>query len=187
MRLFVAVIPPDHVLSELAAAVTPLAGLAGADGLRWTPQESWHLTLAFLGEVDDATLPRLTERLARAAHRHPPLTLRLSGGGRFGDRALWAGVAGDVRPLSRLAQSVTAGALRSGIRIDDDHPFRAHLTLARNRATTPLRPYADTLSPFEGTPWTADRFHLVHSRPPLPGIPGAQPHYEPLQGWPLGV
>ena len=49
---------------------------------------------AFLGEIDENVLPDLTTRLARAARRHPPQELALSGAGRFGDRVLWTRVRG---------------------------------------------------------------------------------------------
>jgi RNA 2',3'-cyclic 3'-phosphodiesterase len=186
MRLFVAVIPPARVLHDLTRAVMPLVGPGEADGLRWTRDEGRHITLTFLGEVGDGVLPGLTPRLARAAGRYAPLALRLSGAGRFGDRTLWAGVAGDTVPLSRLAASVTAGARRCGITAQDTRSFRAHLTLARNRGSASLQPYADALAALVCDPWTADRVELVRSHPPAPGVPGAPPRYETLDTWPLG-
>ena len=90
MRAFVALVPPDAVLAELADAVAPIR--AAHPDLRWTPAAQWHLTLAFLGEIDEDVLPELVERLARPARRHPPVPLALAGGGRFGDRVLWTRV-----------------------------------------------------------------------------------------------
>src|SRR5207342_874125 len=84
MRAFVALMPPAAVLAELAAALTPVQ--EAHRELRWTPRGQRHLTLAFLGEIDESVLPDLAERLARAARRHPPLNLVLGGAGRFGDR-----------------------------------------------------------------------------------------------------
>ncbi|MZE53164.1 RNA 2',3'-cyclic phosphodiesterase, partial [Streptomyces sp. SID5770] len=93
MRLFAAVLPPPERLDELGQVVDRLHRLPGADGVRWTARAGWHLTLAFMGEVEDAALPELRARLERAASRTPPFSLRLHGGGHFGRRALWAGVA----------------------------------------------------------------------------------------------
>lgn len=193
MRLFAAVIPPGTVRRELAAAVEELTAApdrlapdGAAAGPRWTPPEGRHITLAFYGEVDGGTLPGLTERLARAAHRHGPATLRLAGGGRFGDHVLWTGVAGDTAALARLAASVTAAARRCGIAVDADRAYRPHVTLARQRGSASLRPYAEALASFSSTPWTADRLHLLRSHPPAPGVPGARPAYESLGEWELG-
>jgi RNA 2',3'-cyclic 3'-phosphodiesterase len=191
MRAFVAVVPPAGVLAELAAAVEPVREVS--PGLRWTPAAQWHLTLAFLGEVDDAVLPDLTERLARAARRHEPVTLSLRGSGRFGDRVLWTRVlppresvrsAGRVTPLGRLAASVTAAARRCGIAVDD-RPYRPHLTLARGRPGSDLRPAVEALAGFAGSPWTADALHLVRSR--LGAGEGGTAAHEIVGTWPLGL
>ncbi len=185
MRLFVALLPPGGVLRELDAAVAQFAAAAPA-GLRWTARDARHVTLAFLGEVPEDRLPDLTARLARAARRHPPLDLRLAGGGRFGDHVLWAGVAGETDALSRLAASVAAGARRAGLGVEE-RAFRAHVTLARQRGAASLRPLAAGLAGFTGTGWRARELALVRSHPPAPGVPGARSRYETLARWELGA
>lgn len=192
MRLFTAVLPPPPAVAELAAAVDGLRALPGSDRLRWTPAEGWHFTLAFLGEVDEGLLPELCERFGRAARRHHPFQARLAGGGRFGDRVLWAGVA-DGRPALRaLAGSVSAGARRAGVSVED-RPYRPHLTVARARggpapgARRPdLRPFAEALAAFSGSAWRAGEVALVRSRLPVSGTPGEHPRYETLETWALG-
>ncbi|MEV0278048.1 RNA 2',3'-cyclic phosphodiesterase [Streptomyces sp. NPDC050610] len=186
MRLFVAVIPPDEIVAELAGEVRRLKALPGAGRLHWTEAAGWHFTLAFLGETDETVLPELRERLGRAAARHRPPELRLSRGGRFGDRALWAGAAGETAALGRLAESVAAGCRRAAALPADARAFRAHLTLARNRADADLRPYVSELAGFEGAPWTARELTLVRSHLPASGITGERPRYEPLAVWRLG-
>ncbi|MBO4260714.1 RNA 2',3'-cyclic phosphodiesterase, partial [Streptomyces griseorubiginosus] len=92
MRLFAAVLPPEDVTGELAAAVDELRKLPGGEGLRWTGRPGWHFTLAFYGEVDDDVVPDLSDRLERAARRSAAFALALRGGGQFGHgRVLWAG------------------------------------------------------------------------------------------------
>jgi hypothetical protein len=73
MRLFVAIAPPSAVLDELDALVEPLR--ASRLDLRWTNREAWHVTLAFLGQVDEAAAARLLPRLERAARRHHQVRL----------------------------------------------------------------------------------------------------------------
>jgi 2'-5' RNA ligase len=185
VRAFVALTVPAPVRAELADAVAPLR--AADPALRWIPAEQWHLTLAFLGEVDDGVLPDLTERLARAARRHPPLRLALAGGGRFGDRVLWTRVREEPdRPsdgLRRLAGSVAAAARRCGIAVED-RPYRPHLTLARARGAVDLRPAVAALARFRGTPWTAEALHLVRSR--LGAGPGGTAAHDVVGSWSLG-
>lgn len=189
MRLFVAVLPPPAAVAELAAALGPVRRLPGADELRWTTAESWHYTLAFLGEVPDHVRPGLTERLARAARRHGPCELRPAGGGHFGDRALWAGAEGDLAALGRLADTVRAAARRAGAPADEEHGFRAHLTLARARrgSRVRLRPFAEALAGFRGAAFRADTLCLVRSTQPSSGVPGEQPRYDTVEAWPLGA
>jgi RNA 2',3'-cyclic 3'-phosphodiesterase len=186
MRLFVAILPPPTAVAELAAVLAPLHRLPHAGGLRWTTPAGWHFTLAFLGEVPDPVRPDLDRRLARAAHRHGPHDLRLAGGGRFDDRILWTGAEGDLTGLAQLADSVRAAARRAGTAPADDH-YHPHLTLARTRHThVALRPFADALADFRGSPWTAGTLSLVSSTPPRSGVPGEQPRYDTVAHWPLG-
>ncbi|MFD9866660.1 RNA 2',3'-cyclic phosphodiesterase [Streptomyces niveus] len=181
MRLFAAVLPPVHAADELAEAVDlRVRGLPGAEGMRWTGRAGWHFTLAFMGEVDDALVPELTERLERAAHRTRAFSLRLRGGGHFGGRALWAGAAGGIAELRRLAERADAAARRTGVPMEEHRSYRPHLTLARTRTETDLRPYVAALDGFEGTPWEVGELALVRSRLPVDGVPGEQPRYETL-------
>jgi 2'-5' RNA ligase len=188
MRLFAGLFPPPAAAGELAAALGRVRSMPGAADLRWSAREGWHFTLAFLGEVPDEVRPALDERLARAARRHGPLELRLAAGGRFGDRTLWMGAEGDLRALSHLVDSVRAGARRAGAPPAEEHGFRAHITLARTPRghAAHLRPYAEVLGAFRGTPWTVDRIGLVASLLPRSGVPGEQPRYETVREFPLG-
>jgi RNA 2',3'-cyclic 3'-phosphodiesterase len=180
VRAFVALVPPAAVLDELAAAVAPVR--ATRPDLRWTPPAQWHLTLAFLGEIDENVLPNLTERLGRAGRRHPPMELALNGSGRFGDRVLWTRVDPANGPRA-LAASVGAAARRCGIPVDE-RPYRPHLTLARGRPGTELRPAVEALRGFAGCRWTTDALHLVRSR--LGAGPGGTAAHEVIATWPLG-
>ena len=73
MRLFVAIGLPPEAASELDEVVAPLR--PNWPDLRWTGRDAWHLTLAFLGEVDETVIARLAVRMERAARRHPCLSL----------------------------------------------------------------------------------------------------------------
>ncbi|GJF28260.1 RNA 2',3'-cyclic phosphodiesterase [Kitasatospora sp. NE20-6] len=191
MRLFVVVDPPTAAVQELVDAAAPLHGLPGADRLRWTEVEGWHLTLAFLGEVPVTDVPALEAALARTAGEHGAHRLRLAGGGTFGDRALWAGVDGEVWALRRLAEAVRAAVGELGVELDQ-YGFHPHLTLARSgsfrgrrraeqRGTaSALQHLAAALDGFRGTEWEASEMHLMLSET------GFGPsRYRSLAAWPL--
>jgi RNA 2',3'-cyclic 3'-phosphodiesterase len=183
MRLFVAITPPAAALTELTAAVDPLR--LRAPDLRWTSMQAWHLTLAFLGEVDDARVPELSIRLERAAGRHSPQRLAIAGGGAFPSatraRVLWAGFSADDQALAALAASVAAGARRAGAPPPDEgRKYRPHLTLARCKAPADVSGLTRELAGFSGSPWVADSVHLVRSY-----LTGGAPRYEAVSSWPL--
>lgn len=183
MRLFVAIQPPPEALAELAAATAPLR--VAAPELRWSGSQSWHLTLAFLGEVSEPVLPELTTRLERAAGRHPAQQLAFAGGGAFPGvrraRVLWAGLRADSRALAALAASVAAGARRAGAPPPDEgRKYRAHLTLAHCRRPSDVSELVGVLAGFAGTEWTADSVCLIRSH-----LGSGPPRHEELGAWPL--
>ncbi|MEV4571123.1 RNA 2',3'-cyclic phosphodiesterase [Nonomuraea sp. NPDC049419] len=179
MRLFAAVVPPDAVLDEVAEAIKPFVGQV--PGLRWPDRAFWHITLGFFGEVPERVLPELEVRLARAVRRHSAPELAFDGFGAFSSvrraRVFWAGLTGDS--MVRLADSVKAGARRAGAVQTDEKRFHPHLTLARAKTETDLRPLVEALSGFSGSPWRAERVRLVRSHT------GAQMRYESLAEWAL--
>lgn len=187
MRLFAAVVPPAGARGELARALAPVRALPGAGRLRWADPAGWHVALAFYGEVGEAVVPALRERLARAARRCPPHRLRLAGGGRFGQRVLWAGVEGETGTLARLAGAAEAAGRRSGAGGGERRGYQPHLTLARARRDgADLAPFATALSGFAGGAWTVAEFRLLHSvPPPADAPPGTRPRYETVGVWPL--
>lgn len=182
MRLFAALVPSEPVLTSLSNVVAPLRESGGA--YRWTTPEQWHVTLAFFGEVADDTRLELERRLARAAARHQPVTLALAGGGGFGSaknaRVLWVGVQGDVQPLRDLARSVAAGARRAGIEVAETR-YKPHLTLARLRTPTDVRPAVEALAEYASPAWTATQVELVRSH--LAQGAGGRARYETIASW----
>lgn len=182
MRLFVALVPPPRALSELETALAPLR--TGWPDLRWNSADAWHITLAFLGEVDESVVEPLAVRLGRAAARHRRTGATIGGAGAFPSaakaRVLWAGIQADHEALTRLAWSVAAAARRAGAPPpQEDKQFRPHLTIGRSRQPADLRPLISQLSGFAGGSWTADQVELVRSHP------GPRPRYETLGSWPL--
>ncbi|GAA4225817.1 2'-5' RNA ligase [Streptosporangium album] len=183
MRLFVGLPLPRWVRDELAGALGPHR--AAWPGLRWPDPETWHVTLAFLGEVPEEVRPDLETRLARAASRHAPMTLSLVGAGAFPSarraRVFWTGLYGPRLRLVRLAGSLGAGAERAGAVQTDRRPLRPHLTLARSRTDVDLSRLVEDFGPFAGSSWEAGEVHLVRSHL------GAVVRYETVATYPLAA
>jgi 2'-5' RNA ligase len=101
--------------------------------VRWTKPGGYHLTLKFLGEIDDALLEQVTAVLAAAASRHKSFPLSLRGTGAFpgerNPRVLWLGI--EAGPELAAFQKDLEAALEPEGFPREDRPFRPHLTLGR--------------------------------------------------------
>lgn len=157
MRLFVAVNLPGPARRGLRAATAPLRDVA-PDGA-WVREENLHLTMKFLGDVEEeARLPALREALAATVARHRAFDVTLAGAGAFPNlrapRIVWFG----MRPAPRLEllhHDVETACAGLGYEVDG-RPFRPHVTLARLKA--PLaQPAARALAAAaRGVRWSAD-------------------------------
>ncbi|WP_309229443.1 MULTISPECIES: RNA 2',3'-cyclic phosphodiesterase [unclassified Blastococcus] len=181
--MFFSVDPPEVARTHLLRALDPLRELPGAP--RWTPPERWHLTLLFLGAVPRDVLPALAAGAAPLVAAAPPLHLRLAGAGRFGSarrpQVAWAGLAGDVGPLTALADRLADLARGLGLPVED-RPFRPHLTLGRWRPRQPADgALPDRLAGYRGPVWPAPEVLLLESRL------GPAPTYERHQAYSIGA
>lgn len=129
IRVFVAIHVPrteeaDRLRGELKAA-----------GARTVPPAQTHLTLSFIGDVDEKKVPRIEDCVRRAVHGFSPFEMRLSGAGAFPNErrpsVVWMGVdpAGIPKAIAeRLAENLSAAGIGH-----DTKPFKAHVTVARCR------------------------------------------------------
>lgn len=128
MRLFVGLAVSEAVKDALERLTLRLR--VKDDGLRWSTPDQWHVTLAFLGEVNDEARARLVQELREV--RQPIQALQIDGLGVF-DRAGILHAKVEVTPqLQRLYGAVVAVVKRVGLELED-RPYRAHITLARSR------------------------------------------------------
>ncbi len=137
------------------------------DGLRWMRPDQRHLTVQFLGRVDESVVDPLTESVAESVRRIPPFTLALGGGGAFPSprraSVLWLGVTTGAAELAALAGAVNAATAPFGFEADD-RPYRAHLTLARVNRARDVRALVEQLPTGPaGPPFTVDRVVLFDS------------------------
>ncbi|MBC8017138.1 MAG: RNA 2',3'-cyclic phosphodiesterase [Verrucomicrobia bacterium] len=127
MRLFIAIELPDNLKMALGRLRIDIPGA------RWVPAEQIHLTLAFLGEVEEASVELLTKELAQI--HAPGFDLCFSGTGCFPNRSrprvLWIGLESEPH-LQALVSKVREAVLASEIP-QEERPFSPHITLARIR------------------------------------------------------
>ncbi|MGH3371541.1 MAG: RNA 2',3'-cyclic phosphodiesterase [Nocardioidaceae bacterium] len=186
MRMFVALIPPERVLEDLGEFLEPRQ--EAQPGFRWTAPDQWHVTLAFMAQVEDRCLDDLFARLARGAARRTPFTVGVAGGGAFPNPArakvLYAGLdVGNAEELRRLATGARAAASKAGAETDGGR-FHPHLTLARTGRPLDVTRWIRVLDAYRGPTWTAREITLVESH--LGEGPRRRPRYEVVESFPLG-
>jgi RNA 2',3'-cyclic 3'-phosphodiesterase len=165
-RLFTALELPDEVAAALAAF---RGGLSGA---RWIDVENYHVTLRFLGDVDEETAREAAYLLGQV--RRPPLDVVVEGLDAFGGerpRALIARIA--PSPALVELQAEHERLMRRAGLAAEKRKFAPHVTLARLRDAS-ARGVADYLG-LRGGPlrlaFRAERFVIFSSRDSVGGGP----------------
>ncbi len=174
-RLFVAISLPDDVADALGRLQS------GMRGARWLPQGNFHLTLAFIGEVDRHGLGEIASALGSIAA--PRFDLRLKGCGFFGDRkprALWVGA--DANPqLAHLQSKVEVALKRAGLSLEK-RKFSPHVTLAYLNGAAPdaVAGFCAVNGLFSAGPYPVREFHLFESH-----LGSEAAHYEIVESYAL--
>lgn len=130
-------------------------------------ESNLHVTLKFLGQVDEARIPGIGAALAAVARRTPAFDLDVRGLGAFPTptraRVLWVGLT-PASPLAALAADIDARLAALGVE-RDSRPFAAHVTLGRVRESRRNPALADALArPADCGRLTVTRVSLMRSQ-----------------------
>jgi 2'-5' RNA ligase len=188
MRLFLAVFPPAEVVLQLTAAAGSLAHGLSPQAVAWIRPEQIHLTLNFLGDVEQARLGEFQRAVEAACGRGEPLLVRARGLGCFPSparpRIIWVGLGGAVEALEGLKRMLDENLAPLGY-VPDERAFHPHLSIGRVKrlnggdrlhlvATLPRWREADF------GPWTMERVDLMQSV-----LSPAGAEYSRVQSFPL--
>ena len=165
-RLFTALEIPRHVGDSLAIM------RGGMPGARWIDPDNYHLTLRFIGDIDDALAHDVAGLLGRV--RRMPIELRLDGLSSFGGRKPRALVAAatPIAPLMEMQAEHERILQRLGLE-PEGRKYTPHVTLARLRDSS-SRQVADYLSArahYRSASFQVSRFVLFSSRASVGGGP----------------
>ncbi len=159
LRLFVGIRFPEAINFTLRNMC------AGIPGAKWVNPDGFHLTLRFIGEIDNGRAEDLDANLAAINAR--ALTLQLKGAGQFGTmekaHTIWAGLERNDA-LYHLRDKVESAVVRSGIE-PDHRRFTPHVTLAKlNRAPVDwVESYLVSHDNFRSQPFEVNEFALFSS------------------------
>ena len=165
-RLFTGIeLPPD-----IGQSLASLRG--GLPGARWIEPENYHITLRFIGNIDDAMAREVALLLNQVRRR--TFELRLDGLNFFGGRKPRAIIASvqAARPLIELQAEQERLMQRVGLD-PEGRKFTPHVTLARLRdsSNTQVASYLANWQPFRSPPFPVPRFVLYSSRASAGGGP----------------
>jgi len=132
LRLFYAMFISSKIAETLARHISQCA-LSGAD-VKWVEPQNLHLTLKFLGEVQQERLEEILAAGESAADGIKAFKVFWEGFGAFPDfrrpRVVWAGMKQGGRAVSEIAERLEDRLAASGFR-KEERAFRPHLTIGR--------------------------------------------------------
>lgn len=179
LRLFIALPLPEEIADRLESLCADIPGLA------WRTRAQYHLTLAFIGQVDEAKARDIDSELGRIVA--PPFEMALAGTGSFGGRepsAVWAGV--EAPPdLVRLAAGCARAIRQAGAPLDA-RAYRPHVTLAycHGASTHDVARFLESTGALRtGTFWV-DQFCMYSSHATRSGSAYREEAVYPLEGAP---
>ncbi len=135
-RLFCALPVPIPVQNELVAAANSFCGVVPASSVSWIRAGNFHLTLCFLGEIEESRVDTIAAHLDKHCLDLSRFELRCRGLGCFPNvrrpRIVWAGLQIENGQLARL-QNRVAAACQGFAQREEKGRFKEHITLGRIR------------------------------------------------------
>ena len=136
MRTFIAIELPGEIKNSLSHLQEQLKN-AGAD-VKWVEPNNIHLTLKFLGEIDDKKLEGITKIIFDIAKEKNKFQIHISSLGAFPKidfpRVIWVGVDIGDKETKQVAEELEEKTAKIGIP-KEDRPFSSHITIGRTRSS----------------------------------------------------
>ena len=136
---------------------------------RWVRMENIHLTLKFLGDIQETEVERIESALNGAVEIKAPFPLSAKGVGVFPEvrrpRVIWVGVYDVEKRLAGLQNDIDKQLHRIGY-AKERRPFKGHLTIGRVKRAVDgkkLSNVLDSFRTFESPPFQVDSFFLFRS------------------------
>jgi 2'-5' RNA ligase len=148
IRTFIAIDPGKEIRARLVALQGTLAR-TGTE-VKWVEPENLHVTLLFLGEVDERDLPDVCKAVADAAGTQAAFTMSVEAVKCFGSprrpRTVWAGVGEGTQAVVSLHDAIERPLLELGCYRREERLYTPHITLGRVRGAGPADKLAAALA-----------------------------------------
>jgi 2'-5' RNA ligase len=109
--------------------------------VKWVEQENLHVTLLFLGEVDDRGIANVCRAVGEETQKHPAFPMTIEGVGCFPNprrpRVLWIGVGQGTQELCALHDALEGPLLDLGCYRREERAYTPHITLGRVKSERP--------------------------------------------------
>lgn len=166
IRSFIAIHISDDIKKALSGLVSDLKRY-GAD-VKWVKPENIHLTLKFLGNIDENRIDSISAHLDAIGSDYSPFFFDLTGTGTFPDlrrpRVIWTGLRG-YEPVLRIFKDIDTAMEKEGFD-REKRPFSPHITLGRVRSLRGIDKLLKELVKYKGTGFgtqAVDSLHLMKS------------------------
>jgi 2'-5' RNA ligase len=147
IRTFIAVDPGKPIRDRLLTLQETLAR-TGTE-VKWVEADNLHVTLLFLGEVDDREVHKVCRLVADGVQEQPGFPMTVETVGCFPSprrpRVVWAGVGDGAQPLCAMHDALEEPLTELGYR-REERRYTPHITLGRVKSDRPTEKLATALA-----------------------------------------
>lgn len=132
MRIFIAINPENEIKEKIESLTSKVRTVDTK--IKWVEKENLHITLKFLGEINEMMLNNVKSCLENIKTGCTPFDVELCGIGVFPNikdaRVIWIGIKNGHQELKSLSEKIDTELSRLGFK-REARPFSPHLTIAR--------------------------------------------------------
>ncbi len=164
LRTFIAIDLGKPIRARLVALQAIFA--KDISGVKWVEKENLHVTLMFLGEVEDRALPALCRAVDEVTQTLPRFSLSVEGAGCFPNprrpRVLWVGVGAGAQEVCALHDALEPPLLALGCYRREERKYAPHVTLGRHKSEQAPLGLAQALTTHETWKAGDTAVHEIH-------------------------
>jgi len=166
MRAFIAFNFPEQLKNQLYQMQNVLKSVS--DSGSWVNRDNFHITMKFLGEIDEIYVEDIDKILKNISENNSPLNIRLNNLGYFNKKnneygVVWSGMEGDIDRLNSIYDLLEEEMCKIGFP-KEKRKFSPHITLARKmRTNLDFQQIRDNVKPYLGNQYILESISLMKS------------------------